>query len=144
MDRLDNLEARLSELERQPKAKIALEGEPEEGFENLALAIANKTTDCGESAAIQAKVLDGRNVDAKILMCFYISHKYFSNAWLTSGDIQRITSELGVKIATANASNAMKKLRTYLETGKVRKKGSPTPCRLNRSGVNRFEEILNG
>ena len=144
MERLGSLEARVAILEGHPKEKSAIEEVQEESVEDIALAIANKTTDCDESADIQTKVLDGRSVDAKVLMCFYISHKYFGNAWLTSGDVQRITAELGVKIAVGNASNARKKLRTYLETGKVRKKGSPTPCRLNRSGVKRFEEILNG
>ena len=144
LERLGSLEARVAVLEGHPKEKGALEEVQEESVEDIALAIANKTTDCDESTDIQTKVLDGRSVDAKVLMCFYISHKYFGNAWLTSGDVQRITAELGVKIAVGNASNALKKLRTYLETGKVRKKGSPTPCRLNRSGVKRFEEILNG
>jgi hypothetical protein len=144
LERLENLEARVAVLEGQPNEQNSFEGTQEESVEDIALAIANKTTDCDESADIQAKVLDGRSVDAKVLMCFYISHKYFGNAWLTSGDVQRITTELGVKIAVGNASNTMKKLRTYLETGKVRKKGSPTPCRLNRSGIKRFEEILNG
>ena len=142
--RLENLEARVAALEGRLKQNDTPTDTQGEAIENLALAIANKATDCHESESIQTKVLDGRSVDAKVLMCFYISHKHFGNAWLTSGDIQRITSELGVKVAVGNASNAMKKLRTYLETGKVRKKGSPTPCRLNRGGVKRFEEIING
>ena len=144
LERLGNLETRVAVLERHPKEKGALEKVQEKGNEDIALTIANKMTDCDESTDIQTKVLDGRSVDAKVLMCFYISHKYFGNEWLTSGDVQRITAELGVKIDVGNASNALKKLRAYLETGKVRKKGSPTPCRLNRSGVKRFEEILNG
>jgi hypothetical protein len=144
LEHLENIEARVAVLEGQPKQKEVIEEASEENAEDLGLGIANKTTDCDESEFIQTKVLDGRSVDAKVLMCFYISNKYFGNAWLTSGDVQRITAELGVKIAVGNASNAMKKLRTYLETGKVRKKGSPTPCRLNRIGVKRFEEILNG
>src|SRR6266481_1911216 len=132
-ERIGNLELRIAALEEHPKSEKEFVEMRESDIEDLALAIANKAKDCNESEHIQKKVLDVRNPEAKVLMCFYVSYKYFGNAWLTSGDVERITSELGVKIATGNASNYIKALRANLESGKARKKGSATPCRLNRS-----------
>ncbi len=134
-ERIGNLELRIAALEEHPKSEKEFVEMRESDIEDLALAIANKAKDCNESEHIQKKVLDVRNPEAKVLMCFYVSYKYFGNAWLTSGDVERITSELGVKIATGNASNYIKALRANLESGKARKKGSATPCRLNRSKV---------
>ncbi|KKS55836.1 MAG: hypothetical protein UV20_C0021G0017 [Candidatus Magasanikbacteria bacterium GW2011_GWA2_42_32] len=110
----------------------------------LILAMVNKIGECNESEEIQSKVLDKADMEGKILLCFYISHKYFKNAWLTTGDIEKITSGLGTKITAGNVSNKITGgLRKYLESGSVRKKGQSTPYRFNRKGAKRFEEILN-
>jgi len=112
--------------------------------DDLILSIVNKVGDCGESEKIQSKILDQKDMEAKILLCFYISYKYFKNEWLTTGDIERITSGLGTKIDVGNVSNKIKSnLRQYLESGSVRKKGIPTPYRLNRKGAKCFESLLN-
>ena len=109
----------------------------------LILAMVNKIGDCSEGEEIQNKVLDKTDMEGKILLCFYISHKYFKNAWLTTGEIEKITSGLGTKITAGNASNKITGgLRKYLESGSVRKQGQPTRYRLNRKGVRRFEEII--
>lgn len=110
--------------------------------DDITLQIVNKVGDCSENESIQKCVLDKKGVKERILLCFYISHKYFKNAWLSSGDIEEITSDLGVKIDKRNASNYLKDLRQYLESGAVRERGQPTPYRLNRKGVQRFNEIL--
>ena len=75
---------------------------------DIALQIANKAKDCDESEVIQKQVLDKHNREGKILLCFYISYKYFSNEWLITGDVEKITSELGVKIDARNATNCLK------------------------------------
>jgi len=108
----------------------------------LILSIVNKVGNCEESEEIQSKVLDKKSMEAKILLCFYISYKYFKNQWLNSGDIEKITSELGIKITTGNVSNKIKDLRQYFESGTTRKQGQPTPYRLNRKGSKHFEETL--
>ena len=143
--RLEVVEGRVSVLEghKTAKAEAPAEADSEE-VENLALAIANKAKDCDETDAIQQKVLDVRNPEGKVLLCYYISYKYFGNAWLKTGDIVHITSELGVKIALGNASNYVKGLRASLESNGARKQGVSTLYRLNRNGAKRFEQILNG
>lgn len=110
---------------------------------DISLQIVNKIGECDESDAIQKHVLDKRSAEGKILLCFYISHKYFENEWLETGHIEKITAELGIKIDRRNATNYLIEFRKYLESGAARKKGQPTPYRLNRKGVKRFEEIIN-
>lgn len=112
---------------------------------DLTLSIVNKVSDCDENEEIQSKVIDQKSMGAKILLCFYISYKYFENSWLTTGNIEKVTSGLGIKIAVGNVSNKITgELRQYLESGAVRKRGQPTPYRLNRKGFKRFEGILHG
>ena len=111
--------------------------------EDISVQIANKIGDCEEYDLIESKVLDEGDQQAKILMCFYVSKKYFNNHWLTSGDIVKVTSELGIKIDGGNASNGLKKMRSYLESEASRKNGVATKYRLNRNGLKKFESILN-
>ncbi|HEV2112473.1 MAG TPA: hypothetical protein VGT99_14035 [Gammaproteobacteria bacterium] len=111
--------------------------------EDIAVVIANKAGDCEEAPKLK-KLLDKPSPEIKILLCFYISYKYFDNHWLTTGHIAVATSELGIKIDQGQASNKIKELRRYVESGSSRKKGQPTPYRLNRLGLNRFEELMNG
>lgn len=145
--RLDDLEKRVDKLEadKRPVSKKNVQEETgKQNSDNLILAIINKVGDCAESEEIQNKVLDPKSMEVKILLCFYISYKYFKNEWLTTGDVEKITSGLGTKIAVGNVSNKIKsKLRQYLESRSVRKKGLRTPYRLNRKGVKYFELILN-
>jgi len=144
--RLDGLEKRVRELEvdERPIRRKEVRGQTEkQNSDDLILLIVNKVGDCVESEEMQSKILDRKGMEEKILLCFYISYKYFKNEWLTTGDIERVTSGLGAKIAVGNVSNKIKEeLIKYLESGAVRKKGQPTPYRLNRKGVKRFEEII--
>ena len=112
--------------------------------DDLILLIVNKVGDCEESEEMQTKILDQRSAEGKILLCFYISYKYFKNIWLNTGNIEEITSNLGVKIDVRNVTNKISELRRYLESGSIRKKGQPTPYRLHRKGFKRFNEILHG
>ena len=144
---LQDHEKRIRTLEaRPPLAKKEVDSGTTDNKESdaLILAMVNKIGECNESEEIQSKVLDKADMEGKILLCFYISHKYFKNAWLTTGDIEKITSGLGTKITAGNVSNKITGgLRKYLESGSVRKKGQSTPYRFNRKGAKRFEEILN-
>lgn len=146
LNKLNDHEKRIRILEAgtQPKKKKVLPGQTDTTDQgNLILSIVNKVGDCDESEKIQSKVLDQTSMEGKILLCFFISHKYFKNTWLTTSDIEKITSALGTKITMGNVSNKIKdELRQYLESGAVRKQGQSTPYRFNRKGAKRFEEIL--
>lgn len=118
-------------------------GAKKEPVKDIVVQIINKVSDCDEADLIQERVLDQRDREGKILLPFFISHKYFGNEWLTSGMIEKITSNLEIKISMADASIGMKKYKKYLESQTVRKNGQPTPYRMNRNGVKRFEAIIN-
>jgi hypothetical protein len=109
---------------------------------NLVLDIINKVADCDEADEIKEYILDKRGSEGRVLLPYYISYKYFGNAWIGAGEIEKITSELGIKIDTRNVSNYLKEYRSSLESGSVRKRGQSTPYRLNRKGLKRFEEII--
>lgn len=148
LKKLEDHERRIFDLEKSlPSAGVpvdAVANGDKKPAGDLILLIINKVGDCKESEEIQQKVLDKKGADSKILLCFYIANKYFNNAWLTSGVIEKITSGLGVKIDIGYISNKIKGvIRAYLESGAMRKNGLPTPYRLNRSGIKKFEEILN-
>ena len=143
---LNGFERRISALEdstRPIKKKEAQQEVENQHLDDLVLSITNKAGDCDESDKIQSNILDQKGMNVKILLSFYVSYKYFKNAWLTTGDIEKITSNLGVRIAVSNVSNKIKSnLRQYLESGSVRRLGLPTPYRLNRNGVKYFESLL--
>lgn len=133
----------LETREQKPKLKRASDDIKLDTSSDLVLGIINKIGECDESEKIQTNVLDETNMEGKILLCFYISYRYFKNTRLTTGDIEKITSELGTKITAGNVSNKITGgLRKYLESGATRKHGAPTPYRLNRKGAKRFKEII--
>ena len=148
----DECLADLSGVHPQHHEQVSKKGNPKDSpkdtdisnSSDLTLPIVNKIADCDENEKIQSEVLDQKNMEAKILLCFFISQKYFDNTWLTTGDVEKITSGLGTKITAGNVSNKITGgTRQYLESGAVRKKGQPTPYRLNRKGTKYFESLLN-
>ena len=111
LDNLNDHERRIRALEAdtQPVKKKVVPGQMDTAKPgDLILSIVNKVGDCDESEEVQSKVLDQKSMEAKILLCFYISYKYLENAWLTTGDIEKVTSGLGTKIAVGNVSNKIK------------------------------------
>ncbi len=106
--------------------------------------IAGLIKECDEAELIDAKVLGRRDVLNRLLMCFWVVHKYVNSMMgLTSGDIERITDQLGVKVAVSNASTMLgEKARPYVTGDTVRKQGAPVRYRLNRRGVQAFEDVL--
>jgi hypothetical protein len=118
----------------------AKSGKPKQ--DNIA-EIVNKIKNHTLSEKIDKNILDKKDMAGKILLPFYICYKFFPNQLLTSGDIEKITDQLGVKIKTPNVSKAITgSLLRYLATDSTRVKGKATPYKLNRKGVKYFESIL--
>lgn len=138
---VDQCLANLSPL-RHPVRRSDVSASSQVASVDMNLQIANKIGDCDEADAIRACVLDAKPAEGKILLPFFIASRYFENIWLTTGDVERVTAELGVKIDRRNVANYVQKLRKFLESKTTRKRGQPTPYRLNRRGIVRFEEIL--
>ena len=110
---------------------------------DITLLIVNKIKDCEEFEEIEKEVLDKNSIPNRVLVPFYICYKYFPEQGLTTGNIEKITEELGVRVRTPNVSNAItNSLWKYLAGDSSRKKGKAVVYKLNRKGVNYFESIL--
>lgn len=111
--------------------------------ESHIVGIVNKINNCVESENIELKILRKTSQTGKILLPFYICNKYFPAQRLTTGDIERITSELGVKISSANVAHKIKdSLRKYLESEATRVRGRVIWYKLNRKGCQYFESLI--
>jgi len=108
--------------------------------------IANTIKDCEESEALEEHVLDGTDAANKVMMCLYINDKYFdSKPALTTGDISKILSQLGISVSTSGVSLAIsRKANNYVMKDNVTKKGAIIRYWINRRGRQYFEEVLSG
>ncbi len=108
------------------------------------LLIVNKIKDCEESEKIYAQVLNKISLPTKVLLPFYICYKYFPEQSLTTGDIEKITSELRVRVKVPNVSKAVAgPLQKYLAGDSTRGRGKTSRYKLNLKGAKYFESLLN-
>jgi len=128
-----------------PKLKpTTVKGGKDNVASNYILSIVNKIKDCDESDKIETEILDKTSLNGRILLPFYICYKYFPQQGLITGDIEKITSELRVKVQTPNVSKTISgSLQKYLEGSSTRVKGKAVIYKLNRKGAKYFESLLN-
>lgn len=106
--------------------------------------ICNKIKECEESEKIESQILDKTSAENRILLPLYICFKYFPQQRLSTGDIEKITAELNVRVKTPNVAKAIsEKLWKYLDSNSTRVKGKVTLYKLNRKGEKYFLSILN-
>ena len=112
---------------------------------NLA-EIINLVKNCDEAEAIETQILDRTSQVNRILLPLYIVHQYQDNAFdLSSGNINKITTDLGIPIQTPNVSLTLSgSASRYVMGDKVRKRGRATRYKLSRRGVNYFKSVLKG
>lgn len=106
--------------------------------------IVNHIKNCDEAELIETKVLDKVGQVNRVLLPMYIVHEHMENQYhLTSGDISKVTVDLGIPIKTPNVSVALSGTASkYVMGDKVRKKGQPVRYKLSRRGIQYFKEIL--
>lgn len=121
----------------------ALNPKPETQEAGLA-DIINQIKGCEWAEKIESEILDKSAQVNRILLPLFIAHEYFKNEIpLTSGDISRITSNLGIPIHIANVSNTLAGTASkYVISNGIRKKGNPVQYKLNRRGVQYFKSLL--
>jgi hypothetical protein len=120
------------------------ENKKDGAFSDPILLIVNKIKDCEESEKIYAQVLNKISLPARVLLPFYICYKYFPEQGLTTGDIEKITSELRVRVKVPNVSKAVAgSLQKYLAGDSTRKRGKTSRYKLNLKGAKYFESLLN-
>ncbi len=115
-----------------------------DGGEPDVAAIVAIIRDCDEAERIETRVLDQKDVLNRVLLCLWIVHKYVDQMLgLTSGDVERITEQLGVKVGISNASNVLSgRAKSFVAGDTVRKRGGTVRYRLNRRGVQHFDAVL--
>ena len=120
------------------------ENKKDGAFPDSILLIVNKIKDCEESEKIDAQVLNKISLPARVLLPFYICYKYFPEQGLTTGDIEKITSQLRVRVKVPNVSKAVAgSLQKYLAGDSIRGRGKTSRYKLNLKGAKYFESLLN-
>jgi len=112
---------------------------------NLA-EIVNLVKDCDEAEVIERNILDRTSQVDRALLPLYIVHEYLANAFrLTSGEISKVTNDLGIPIAQPNVSNTLSGTASrYVIGDKVKKRGQPVRYKLSRRGVSYIKDVLRG
>lgn len=107
-------------------------------------AIVNLIKECDDAEAIETHVLDKNSVIDRTLLPLYIVHQHLKAAGgLTSGDVNRITTDLGVPVRTPHASTALSSgAKGYVIADKIRRKGVPVRYVLSRRGVEYMRSVL--
>jgi hypothetical protein len=102
--------------------------------------------DCDEAEVIETRVLDRKDVLNRVLLPLYVVNRHVGGTMgLTSGDIEKVTEQLGVKVNISGASTMLSgRAKSYVTGDAVRKKGGTVRYKLNRRGVQYFEEVLSG
>jgi hypothetical protein len=126
---------------RPPKAD-----EKEEGDKPDLADIVNMVKNCDEAEELEKNILDRASQVDKTLLPLYVVHEYKGNKFgLTSGDISKITAELGVRIKIQNVSKTLSTTASrYVMGDKVRKMGHSVHYKLSRRGLLYMKEIISG
>jgi len=94
---------------------------------------------------IAKNILDRSERTARILMCYYFAERHSTKPALTTRDVERITSQLGVKIAQPNIAKVIRQgAGKFLTADRVRRKGIPVLYQINRRGIAAFERVMAG
>lgn len=109
-------------------------------------AIVNLVKDCDEAEAIETNILDRASQVDRTLLPLYIVHEYLDNAFdLTSGQIAKITADLGIPISQPAASRALSGTASkYVMGDGVKRKGKPVHYKLSRRGVKYVHDVIRG
>lgn len=101
---------------------------------------------CDEAEAIESEILDRAAQVDRTLLPIYIVHEYLDNAFgLTSGEVNKITKDLGIPISQPNASRTLSGIASkYVIGDKVKVKGQPVRYKLSRRGLKYMKEVLAG
>jgi len=107
------------------------------------LAIVNHIKSCDEAALIGTHILDRVGQSGRVILPLYIVHEHLGNSpGLTSGDISKITIDLGIPMAVGNVSNMLAgPVSKYVVGDKVRKHGQPVRYKLSRLGRTYFKIV---
>lgn len=133
---------------RSRKRRPAIKAAPAKSAEpGLDLAqIVNLAKTCDEAENIERSILDRASQVDRTLLPLYIVHEHLDNSvGLSSGDISKITTDLGVPVSQPNASKTLSGTAAkYVIGDKVRKKGQLVRYKLSRRGLQHLTAVIQG
>lgn len=108
--------------------------------------IVNLTKTCDEAENIESQILDRASQVDRTLLPLYVVHEHLGNRFgLSSGEVSRITTDLGVPVSQPNASRTLSGTAAkYVIGDKVRKKGQAVRYKLSRRGVQYLKAVIGG
>jgi len=108
--------------------------------------IVNLVKICDEAEGIEKQILDRTSQVDRTLLPLYIVHEHLGNAFgLTSGEINKITTDLGVPVSQPNASRTLSSTAAkYVIGDAVRTRGQPVRYRLHLRGVKYLKAVIAG
>jgi hypothetical protein len=127
-------------------AKSSVKIGEENGDEIDLMAIINYIKSCDEAENIDTKILDHTNQLARVLLPMYMVYEHMNNAHgLTSGQISKVTVQLGVPVKLANVSKTLSGAASkYVIGDTVRKNGQAVRYKLSRRGHAYLKEVITG
>jgi hypothetical protein len=133
---------------RKPRGRARRPDQPKEtseGKPNLN-QIVTLVKNCDEAEAIESQILDRAAQVDRTLLPIYIVHEHLDNAFgLTSGEVSKITKDLGIPISQPNASRTLSGIASkYVIGDKVKVRGQPVRYKLSRRGLKYMKEVLAG
>lgn len=110
------------------------------------MAIVNHTKSCDEAESIETRILDQPDQLPRVLLPMYIVYEHMGNAHgLTSGQISKVTVQLGVPVKLPNVSKTLSGAATkYIIGDTVRKAGQAVRYKLSRRGHTYMKEFISG
>ena len=96
--------------------------------------------------SIEKHILDQTDRLARVLLPMYIVFEHMNNAHgLTSGQINKVTVQLGVPVKQPNVSNTLSGAASkYIIGDTVRKAGQAVKYKLSRRGHTYLKEVITG
>lgn len=108
--------------------------------------IVNLAKNCDKAEDIERQILDRASQVDRTLLPLYIVHEHLGNAFgLSSGEVSKITTDLGVPVSQPNASKTLSGTAAkYVIGDRVRKKGQLVRYKLSRRGLQYLQAVIGG
>jgi hypothetical protein len=128
------------------RQKSTIPVEDESGAEIDLMSIVNYVRSCDEAEGIEVHILDQSDQLARVLLPMYIAFEHMGNAHgLTSGQISKVTVQLGVPVQQPNVSRTLSGAAAkYVIGDTVRRNGQAVRYKLSRRGHAHVKEIITG
>lgn len=107
-------------------------------------ALVGHIKEAPDYSKLEERILNKRDQLARIMMCMHYAAEVCDDPHVTTGQVEAITDQFGVKVTMANAANNIKKNQRFFTGKTIRKKGQPVPYKLNRQGETAFRALLQG